>query len=224
MTSKYQMWLTHNGGLEQFRFPVLPELLSVNKGNISKKVNVLNLGEIIIKGDPQAATITFSSFFPAEPFPGIQYAPPPDPNTVKEMFERFQESFQPIRWFITGLNVGAYFRIENFNYYWEGGDVGTLHYTLALKEYKEVKARQVRIDPKTKRVILPPPPVEASNPFRTDNRVVPKTHLVVEGDSLWKIASYYYNDGERWSEIYNFNRGKIDNPLVISAGQVFVIP
>jgi nucleoid-associated protein YgaU len=44
-------------------------------------------------------------------------------------------------------------------------------------------------------------------------------HVVVEGESLWKLAEQYLNDGTRWQEIYVLNRENISNPDLIREGQ-----
>lgn len=49
-------------------------------------------------------------------------------------------------------------------------------------------------------------------------------HEVVTGDSLWEIASQYYGDGGRWTEIYQANSSSIANPNLIFPGQAFTIP
>ena len=73
MASSYQMWLTHNGGTERIRFPVLPETITVRKRAENESVSIQGLGEVVIKQNPEAVVISFSSFFPATPFPGVQF-------------------------------------------------------------------------------------------------------------------------------------------------------
>jgi nucleoid-associated protein YgaU len=51
-----------------------------------------------------------------------------------------------------------------------------------------------------------------------------KTYTVQAGDTLGKIAAKFYEDGERWTEIYEANKAKIPDPNVIQVGQVLVIP
>ncbi len=47
-------------------------------------------------------------------------------------------------------------------------------------------------------------------------------HVVVKGESLWKIAKKYYNDGFKWTEIAKAN--DIKNPGAINEGQKLTIP
>jgi nucleoid-associated protein YgaU len=50
------------------------------------------------------------------------------------------------------------------------------------------------------------------------------THTVVPGDSLWKLAVKYYNDGGLWPFIHAANKSAVKNPNLIRVGQVLTIP
>ncbi len=58
-----------------------------------------------------------------------------------------------------------------------------------------------------------------------------RTHTVVQGDDLWRIAVHYLGDGERWHEIYTLNRGRpqpdgrsLTDPNLIYPGWVLQLP
>ena len=50
------------------------------------------------------------------------------------------------------------------------------------------------------------------------------THVVLPGDSLWKISKSHYGSGIKWKMIYEANRDTIKNPDLIRVGQVLEIP
>ena len=50
------------------------------------------------------------------------------------------------------------------------------------------------------------------------------TYTVVAGDSLSSIAANELGDENRWPEIFDLNRDQIDDPSLIFAGQVLVLP
>ncbi len=50
------------------------------------------------------------------------------------------------------------------------------------------------------------------------------THTVVKGDSLWTIAQKVYNDGYKWTAIYDANTDKIKDPNMIDEGWELVLP
>lgn len=217
MSSEYQMWLTHNGEREKLRFPVLPDIIKVGNGSMNKSVDVAGLGEIVIKQDRPALTIEFSCFFPAGSFPGIQVSSITPPKTLKQKVEKWKNSYKPAHFILTGTDFNMFCTIENFPCIEKGGDVGTIHYTLALKEYREVSARQIKVSNNTASV----PP---ETPTRTDNREQPKTYTVVAGDCLTIIAKRVLGNGSRYTEIYELNRDIISNPNLIYPGQVLKLP
>ena len=69
--------------------------------------------------------------------------------------------------------------------------------------------------PKTEEKKVQSPP-QASNAQRT--------HTVVKGECLWKIAKEFYGNGALYTKIYDANTNKIANPNLIYVGQVLVIP
>ena len=50
------------------------------------------------------------------------------------------------------------------------------------------------------------------------------TYLVKSGDSLSKIAEKLLGDAERWRDIFEANKDKIDDPDAIKVGQELTIP
>ena len=219
MPSKYQMWLTYNGEKEKLRFPVLPEEITIKKGLTSKSVDIQGLGEVVIMQDPTAIVISFSSFFPSTPFPGVQFEDLTPPSDLKDKITVGQKSDLPVHFIVTGTTINIFCIIEDFSYSEQGGDVGSLHYSLTLKEYKEVHARQVKIDTQAKKATAP-----AETPARTDNRAQEKTYTVKKGDCLWNIAAKYLGSGSRYTEIAKLNSDKIKNPNLIYPGQVLRLP
>lgn len=49
-------------------------------------------------------------------------------------------------------------------------------------------------------------------------------HVVVAGDTLWKIAQTYYGDGARYEEIFEANKPLLKDPDKIYPGQRLRIP
>ncbi len=49
-------------------------------------------------------------------------------------------------------------------------------------------------------------------------------YMVKWGDSLYNMASELYQDGEKWSVIYEENKDEIDNMQELTVGQVLIIP
>lgn len=219
MSIKYQMWFTYNAEKEKIQLPVLPTSFKVKNGSNNDSVNIAGLGEIIIMQSRPALQFSFSSFFPAAKFPGLQVSSITKPLTLIEKINSWKASKKPIHFIATACGIDLYATIENFDYSEEGGDPGTYQYSITLKEYREITVRQVKVNiPKATATVKKEQP-------RVDNTVQPKTYTVKSGDCLWNIAKKFYGSGGRCTEIYNANKGVIGgNPNLIYPGQVLTIP
>jgi nucleoid-associated protein YgaU len=51
-----------------------------------------------------------------------------------------------------------------------------------------------------------------------------RSHLVKDGESLWKIAKQELGSGARWNEIYTANRDVLSSPEALHTGQKLRIP
>ncbi len=226
MNTNYQMWITGNAEAEKLRIPVLPEKFTVSIGSKNKTMEVAELGEITIKQARAAYQFSFSSFFPAGRFPGLSVGRPPAPLECVRKIKRWMESKKPVHIIITNVGVNAYCTIEKFSYYEQGGDVGTIYYTLTLKEYREVTLRKVKVEQKPANPV--PTATVDTTPQRVDNTVPPQTYTVKSGDCLWNIARQFWGDGSRWEEIYYANTTVIDphrgGHQMIWPGDVLTIP
>ena len=211
------MWITYNGGSEKLRFPVLPERINVRQGMNNQSVSIQGLGELVIMQDPSAMVVSFSSFFPVHSFPGVQFENLQPPIDLVERIARWKSGDRPVQFMVTGTGINKHFTIEDFPWHESGGDIGTMHYTLTLKEYKETSVRQVTVE---NEVATIPEPA----PARVDNRAPEQTHEVVRGDNLTAIARWKLGDGSRWPEIFEMNRDIVSNPNLIFPGQVLRLP
>lgn len=225
MTTDYQIWLTANGEKEKLMLPVNPTTFNVKCGSNNDTVNVVGLGEITVMQGRPALQITFSSFFPAAYFPGCKVKNPTRPLTIIQKIKKWMQSDKPIHLIATQSGINMYCTIEDFPHSESGGDVGTYSYTLTLKEYRDVSARQVTVSiPKTN-TKTPTATVPKPTETRVDNTVKPKTYTVKRGDCLWNIAKKFYGNGSKYTKIYNANKSVIGgNPNLIYAGQVLTIP
>ncbi len=72
-----------------------------------------------------------------------------------------------------------------------------------------------------------PAVVERSYPTETEFVETPASsryHVVAKKDTLFKLARMYYSDASRWRDIYEANRGEIEDPDKIYIGQQLLIP
>lgn len=90
MSIKYQMWLTYNAEKEKIRLPVLPGSFKTKNGSSNSSVDIAGLGEIVVIQDRPALQFSFSSFFPAGKFPGLQVSSITKPLSLIQKINSWQ--------------------------------------------------------------------------------------------------------------------------------------
>lgn len=227
MSTKYQMWLNYDNDKIKYLFPVLPESLKYSYKGLATSSEIDKFGEIFHKGRRGAGVISFSGFFPpsftSSYCCGAQkhwHSPKKWVNYIKGLMN----GGKPGHFVLTGgpLAIDIYVIVTNFTATEEGGDVGTVHYTLEMKEYRTVTVKKLvtKISPTTtKKVTKTETPKK-----RTSNQKKTRTYTVKSGDCLWNIAKKFYGNGAQYTKIYNANKSKIKNPNLIYPGQVLTIP
>lgn len=176
-SSACQMWLTNNAGADRIQLPVNPEKITISQGNKNETVNVAGLGEVTIIQDRAALQFEFSSHFPGVKHQGCVVKTLYAPSYYVDKIRKWIESKKPVKYIVTGCNINVFCSIESFSYYEEGGDPDTLHYTLKLKEYREVKIRQLDTSPKI--------PAVVENPNIPDPKIAVKQVGTVTGGSVY---------------------------------------
>lgn len=219
MSIRYQIWLTYNAEKEKIQLPVHPDSFKVKNGSNNDSVNVSGLGEITVIQSRPALQFSFSSFFPAEKFPGIQVDRITEPLALVQKINSWKEGKKPVHFIITACGVNIYTTIEDFTYSEEGGDPGTYHYSISLKEYREIAVRQVQVDIQKATALV------KKGTSRVDNSVKPMTYTARQGDNLFNLSKKFYGDGGEHKKIYEANRGTIGgNPNMVRQGQVLTMP
>lgn len=103
----------------------------------------------------------------------------------------------------------------------EGGDLGTIHYSVTITEYKKTSVRKLKVKKKGSG--------KKAKVKKTSNRTSSKSksgkYTVKKGDCPWNIAKKFYGKGAKYTVIYNANKKVIgSNPNRIYPGQVLTIP
>lgn len=214
-TNPYQFWLTFDGEKQKLRFPVHPEKIKLKQGSSNDFVEVAGLGEVTIMQDKPEAEISWSSFFPATLFPGVQVESLTPPEELGKTINTWAGSKKPSHLIITGTSINFFCTIEKFDCEEAGGAVGDLNYSIALKEYRQPTIRQVNVDELGIASV-------SNQKARTDNTVTPGTYTIVKGDCLYNIAKKQLGSASRWPEIAKMNG--IKSPYLIYPGQTLKLP
>lgn len=186
--------------------------------SLNNSVTISGLGEILVLQDRAAVEVSWDSFFPAAYFPGIQTPfMLSSPDAMMQRLFEWKISAKPVHLILTGTRVNFYAAIQSLQPYRKGGDPGSIYYKIKLKEYREVRIRQVKVSSTGTATV-------SGGSTRTDNRVQAKTYTVKPGDCLYNISKSTLGDGGRYKEIYSLNKDKLKNPNLIYPGQVLQLP
>lgn len=201
-----EFWLQMEND-DKIQLPVKPSEYNISVAHRNTVVNVLRVGDVNLMGKTGLREISLSSFFPAKDYNFSNNSDRKEPLAYVEMIEKWRKSTRPVRVIITGvLNMEA--TIESFSY-GEKDATRDTYYTMALKEYKNLKGGTSK---------------GSTRSTKASTSSSGKSYTVKSGDSLWKIAKQMYGDGSQYMKIYNANKDKIKNPNVINVGMVLVIP
>ena len=123
--------------------PVNPVELEVITPQLNKRLTLLNMGTVNLKGNRDVATATISSFFPSQESPFYRYADMP-PKKYRAKIENWKENKETKRLIITDMGVNLAMLIDKCSFkVKEGG--GDMYYTLELSEYRNLTVPTVSI-------------------------------------------------------------------------------
>lgn len=146
MSTKYRGWFNYDNDKKTYCLPVLPEKVKVTvKGEVSS-VSIDRLGEILHKGKRNAITVSFDSFFPAkysESYCTCTKKQFKSPKAMHKWVLSLMNASKPMHLVITGspLNINFYADIVAYSPTEQGGDVGTIHYSIEIKEHRTPTVR-----------------------------------------------------------------------------------
>ncbi len=210
-----EIWLRQANNT--FRFPIIPSSFEINGSATINTSNILSVGEIAVFGGLGLKTIELSSFFPNQEYSFCNYNGFPKPYDCVNLIENWMREGYILRFIITETNINFECIIADFNYR-EQDYSRDVYFTLSLKEYRRIQISKVNTA--TDEKLSSSLDLPLTKGFDTKQ----KTHKVVEGDTLFKIAKKYYGNGDLWQKIYKANEDKIKDPSVIKNGWILIIP
>ena len=174
-------YLSYNNNEEQLRLPVTPSDFELSQRNNNTVVNINALGEINLIGKKGLASISLSSFFPAQEYYFCKYTGFPKPYECVKMIQKWRDSGRPIRLIITGTSINYAMTVENFIFSEQDG-TRDVYFTLELREYvftKQVKPTKVTT-PNGTQVTVPATKREA--------KPIPSKYKAQKGDNMYTVA------------------------------------
>lgn len=199
----YEIWIK-SWDRKMYRLPVNPEKIDVSCKSRNKKIELMSLGEATLLKEKGLKEIKFSSILPKRYGPYCEYVDIPAPWDVIELIEENRGKL-PIWFVITNTPINMMVTVESFSYKEKSGDVGTLHYEMTVKEFRNLSI------PGSKGISV-------NKTF--NNKIKEKEYTIKEGDYLIKIAKKVGVDD--WRKIAELNN--IKAPYTIYTGDILRLP
>ncbi len=164
-------------GGESVTFPVSPGSFDVDNPYKNGTVQINALGEIGMLGKRGLASVSLSSFFPAQAYGFEQSTPNNDPYGYIEQLKQFAEAGKPCQLTVTGTSISTYCTIENIKY-GEHDGTGDVYFSVDLREYRYIQpAAETAINEAT------------GMKSRVAETVKERNITVYPGDSLMDVAA-----------------------------------
>ena len=214
-----EIWLK---GTNKVRIPVLPSEYTVSSGQNNTIVNVIGLGDVVLKGKRGLRSISFSSFFPMKhDLSYCEYTSIKSPKAYVELIEKMKRA-GAIKLIITGTQINFRCTIESFEW-GENDGTGDINYTLSLQEYRTPATSTssvVQVSSDTAQSGA----ASATGETRTEQTAATGTYTVKKGDCLTSIAKTQLGTSN-WKALYEQNKAIIgSNPNLIQIGMVLTLP
>lgn len=203
--------------------PVNPESITPANSASNSNIDIIGLGKATRKGEPGLTGFTLESFFPGPNsifYTGVK--PKSAIKFIQEIWETENIENNVARITVTGIPVpiNMYFVIESFEYDHNAGEEEDIYYRLQIKKYVPYGVKIVNENGTNSDNIR----VTSTNVQVVNTNNTQTTYKVKSGDSLFAITKKYTGNGNRWKELYELNKDKINNPNLIYPNQNLTIP
>lgn len=222
-----KMMIQFNG--KQLTIPINPEELQIGQSASNDTTNIIGLGKVALKGDPDLQNLTIKSFFPgANSYYYTGVYPSTCVKFIQEIWNTENINNNVAKFVTYGLPVdlNMYFVIEDFSYTHKAGEEEDIYFELKIKKYVPYGTKTVKVQLSGLAAArAASPTVTKSNATQTNKTTSNNTYTVVKGDCLWNIAKAASGSGSNWKQLYDLNKSVIgSNPNLIKAGQVLTLP
>ena len=206
---------------DRFRFPMLPQAMSVQTGAMFQSYNIMSIGEIKIPMGESLTKFCWDAMLPGKMRENEPYVKEwIDPHETQSMWSFWRVKKKKLRLLVTETPINHDVYLEDYKVDYKYG-FGDYYYQISFvhgkdnKVYRDGEAEVGKSDLENK------PANGSARPSPPPS----KTYTVKSGDSLWAIAQRTLGAGAEYDKIYTLNKSTIgSDPNKILPGQVLSLP
>lgn len=223
--------------LDDVLFPVAPSKLQLKISNKNKTATLINEGEINILKDVGLTDVDFTVLLPNSVYPFAVYDGDfKSAEYFLEKLEKFKTEKKPIRFIVlrrtkeglfdTNLKVS----LEDYTILEDVEKLGLdIEVAVKLRQYKDYCTKILTLKNKSVNSSVQTSSSSSSTSEgttqkvatitqnRASDKILNKTHIVKQGETLWAICQKELGNGDAYKEIAELNN--ISNPNLIHVGQ-----
>lgn len=192
-------------GGSRFEFPSLPSEVTVDDGVSYQSYKIIALGEVKIPKGTNCKSVSWDSVFFGPSKKGeLMMQDYTSPKQCVQILERLHNDGTPLQVLLTDVGINEDMTVSSFQWRPYGGH-GNIRYSIKFAEWKNLEVREKKNAVK--------PVVPKSEPDTPQERPEPPaatTYTIVQGDTLWKIATKFLGSGSSWTRIYDANSEVIE--------------
>lgn len=196
-----------------YTLDVNPSEVSVTQDSKDKTIDLLNVGEVNVRGNRGLVKTTLSTFLPASGShfnrSGIA------PETIIQSVRKAKNGKRPVRLIISGTDINLTFGVSSMEErYLEGQKDVYINWSFVEDRSENIGA----VASQARRY------TDTGLCERSGKQETSKTVTLKSGDNLWDIACREYGDGSRWRDIADANGIADDEVRRLQIGREVVIP
>lgn len=219
---------------DRWWIPVIPGKITMKINGNNKTVNLINNSEVNIIKPAGLTDIEFELLLPNSKYPFVYHGPGGFKSSYYHLgrLEKFKKKKKPFTWtvyreFPDGkrlFSTSMLVTLEDYTITEDAKEGFDVVVAIKLKQYVKYGVKKVKLVTNSDGTVTIKSTNERAEISKPYSSRLPTTHKITANDTIWSLAKYYYDDGLKYSPIWNANKDILKDPEALIVGSVLKIP